>query len=75
MIAEQEILSLSKVTLETKELLPEYAGIYYVIDENQLIWYIGKAKNLRNRVRTYFQSIDKLDPKTARMISKPRCLG
>ena len=49
MLANSEILNLSKVSLETKELLPEYSGIYYVVDENNLVWYIGKAKNIRKR--------------------------
>ena len=49
MIADQAILQLLKVTLQTKQLLPEVAGIYYVIDENNNVWYIGKAKNLCKR--------------------------
>ena len=49
MLADSHILNLSKVSLETKELLPEYSGIYYVIDENNTVWYIGKAKNIRKR--------------------------
>jgi len=32
-----------------KDLLPEYSGIYYVLDENQTVWYIGQAKNIRKR--------------------------
>ena len=49
MLANLEILNLPKVSLETKELLREYSGIYYVVDENNLVWYIGKAKNIRKR--------------------------
>ena len=49
MLADLEILNLPKVSLETKELLPEHSGIYYVVDENQVVWYIGKAKNIYNR--------------------------
>ncbi|BAZ43653.1 hypothetical protein NIES4102_06540 [Chondrocystis sp. NIES-4102] len=49
MLADYEILSLPKVSLETKELLPEFSGIYYVVDENKIVWYIGKAKNIRKR--------------------------
>ncbi|MGL5832473.1 MAG: GIY-YIG nuclease family protein [Waterburya sp.] len=49
MLADSEILHLPKVSLETKELLPEYSGIYYVVDENKIVWYVGKAKNLRKR--------------------------
>ena len=49
MLADSEILSLPKVSLETKELLPEYSGIYYVVDENKVVWYVGKAINIRKR--------------------------
>lgn len=49
MLADSEILHLLKVSLETKELLPEYSGIYYVVDENKIVWYVGKAKNIRKR--------------------------
>ena len=49
MLADSHILNLSKVSLETRDLLPEYSGIYYVIEENNTVWYIGKAKNIRER--------------------------
>ena len=49
LLADSKILNLPKISLETKELLPEYSGIYYVIDENNTIWYIGKAKNIHKR--------------------------
>ena len=49
LIADHEITNLSKVSLETKELLPEYSGIYYVVDEKKIVWYIGKARNIRKR--------------------------
>lgn len=32
-----------------KDQLPETAGIYFAIDKDQKIWYIGRAQNLRNR--------------------------
>jgi predicted GIY-YIG superfamily endonuclease len=49
LIADAAILELPKVSLQAKELLPEYSGIYYVLDEINKIWYIGKAKNIRKR--------------------------
>ncbi|GAB4525998.1 MAG: hypothetical protein Tsb0014_05880 [Pleurocapsa sp.] len=49
MIADANILNLPKISLEFKELLPENSGIYYVLDEDKLVWYIGQAKNLRKR--------------------------
>jgi hypothetical protein len=32
-----------------KERLPESAGIYFVIDGERKIWYVGKAQNLKAR--------------------------
>jgi predicted GIY-YIG superfamily endonuclease len=49
LIADLDILALPKVALQVKQILPEYSGIYYVLDETNNIWYIGKAKNLRKR--------------------------
>lgn len=49
MIADTVILQLLKVPLQAKQLLPEYSGIYYVLDENNNVWYIGKAKNICKR--------------------------
>ena len=34
--------------------LPESAGVYVMLDNAGQIIYVGKAKNLKNRVRQYF---------------------
>ncbi len=39
---------------EKIKLLPSNPGVYQFRDENDKIIYIGKAKSLRNRVRSYF---------------------
>ncbi|MAG60815.1 excinuclease ABC subunit C [archaeon] len=39
--------------------LPKDPGVYLFKDKNNNIIYIGKAKNLRNRVRSYFQESNK----------------
>ena len=44
--------------------LPGKAGVYLFKDETGKIIYIGKAKSLRNRVRSYFQSSRQVDAKT-----------
>ncbi|MBD1813854.1 hypothetical protein NDA07_08615 [Microcoleus vaginatus DQ-U2] len=49
MNVDQDILQLPHIGLKNRAILPELSGIYYVIDENFIIWYIGKAKNLRTR--------------------------
>ena len=44
--------------------LPSSPGVYLFRDGRGEVIYIGKAKNLRNRVRSYFQSNRNLDLKT-----------
>ncbi len=51
-------------------LLPTSPGIYQYKDKLGKIIYVGKAKNLRNRVRSYFQSGHIKDAKTTALISK-----
>jgi len=48
--------------------LPTSSGIYQFMDKNGKVIYLGKAKNLRNRVRSYFAS-KPVSPLTTRMIS------
>lgn len=50
------------------ENLPPNPGIYQFKDKNGKIIYVGKAKNLRNRVRSYFVA-KPVSPLTQRMIS------
>ena len=38
--------------------LPRGAGVYLFRDERGEVLYVGKAKSLRSRVRTYFQRAD-----------------
>ena len=39
---------------QTIQQLPDSAGIYQYFDKNSHLLYIGKAKNLKNRVKSYF---------------------
>ncbi|MDF2566570.1 MAG: uvrC [Oscillospiraceae bacterium] len=43
-------------------------GVYLMKDKSSKIIYVGKAKNLTNRVRSYFRSSAKHDPKVAKMV-------
>lgn len=49
-------------------LLPGMPGIYMMKNINGTIIYVGKAKNLKNRVRSYFKSSH--EGKTARLVSE-----
>ena len=54
--------------LKSPDDLPNKPGVYIMRDKNDTIIYIGKAKNLINRVRSYFR--EKLDrPKTQILMS------
>lgn len=55
---------------ETLKILPTQPGVYRFVNKEGIIIYIGKAKNLRNRVTQYFQSENTLSPKTKAMVSK-----
>lgn len=50
--------------------LPTSAGIYIHKNAMGKILYVGKAKNLRNRVRSYFQSSRNHDPKTRQLVKQ-----
>ncbi len=51
------------MTLEEKlQNLPSNAGVYQYFDKNNRLLYIGKAKNLKNRVKSYFQFTPFLAP-------------
>lgn len=49
--------------------LPNCPGVYIMRDQNGEIIYVGKAKNLKNRVSQYFQSGKSHTPKVAAMVS------
>jgi excinuclease ABC subunit C len=51
--------------------IPTNPGVYLYRDEAGEILYIGKAKSLRSRVKSYFSSSDK-PAKTAQLVSKIR---
>lgn len=59
-------------SLESKlKNLPDKSGIYQFFGDKTKIIYIGKAKNLRNRVRSYFQN-NLESPKTQALVNKIR---
>ena len=52
---------------KTKKL-PAQPGIYIMKDKSGEIIYVGKAKSLKNRVSSYFRSVDKHLPKVYKMV-------
>jgi excinuclease ABC subunit C len=55
---------------EKLKTLPTSAGIYLHKNADGKIIYVGKAKNLRNRVRQYFQSSRNQDAKTRQLVRR-----
>ncbi len=50
--------------------LPNYSGVYRFLDSNGGVLYVGKAKSLRDRVRSYFYSSSIPSRKIARMLKE-----
>ncbi|MFW0179133.1 excinuclease ABC subunit UvrC [Rothia sp. P7208] len=48
--------------------IPTSPGVYRFRDEHGRVIYVGKAKNLRNRLNSYFQQVSALSPKTYAMV-------
>ena len=60
---------------EKLKLLPELPGVYLMKDSGGNIIYVGKSKNLKNRVRQYFRSSKNHAPKVIKMVQRIRDFG
>ncbi|MFP1661593.1 excinuclease ABC subunit UvrC [Streptomyces cavourensis] len=49
--------------------IPDSPGVYKFRDEHRRVIYVGKAKNLRQRVASYFQDLAHLHPRTRTMVT------
>ena len=62
---------MSEIIFDYKSVLPqlpEDPGVYRYFDETGEIIYVGKAKNLKNRVSSYFYNFNRHDRKTRRLV-------
>ena len=59
-----------KNIVEKLSHLPTKPGVYLFKDKRGKIIYVGKAKRLRNRVRSYFRKSRAADPKLDRLVSR-----
>jgi excinuclease ABC subunit C len=58
------------VLQEKLDCLPVEPGVYVYKNAQGKIIYVGKARSLRHRVRSYFQDSRSLDPKTQHMVAE-----
>ncbi len=64
-------LAVDDISLMDKlEHLPTSSGVYQFKNSEKKILYIGKAVNLRNRVRQYFHKSRSLEPRIVSMLAK-----
>ncbi|MER6100882.1 excinuclease ABC subunit UvrC [Streptomyces sp. NPDC001832] len=49
--------------------IPDSPGVYKFRDEHRRVIYVGKAKNLRQRLANYFQDVAALHPRTRTMVT------
>ncbi len=60
---------MNEVIAEKLKLLPDAPGVYRMLDAQGKVIYVGKAVNLKNRVRSYFRTDKNRSPKVAAMVS------
>ena len=63
------------LNMEIKEKIghvPVSPGIYIMKGAKERVLYVGKAKNLRSRLRSYFQNSSSLDDRKSKMVQDVR---
>lgn len=63
---------LGRIRKEVLPTLPDRPGVYFMKDGKGGIIYIGKAKSLRDRVRSYFTAIEAHAAKTRKLVHAVR---
>ena len=61
-------------TPDQVNLLPDQPGVYKFYNNERTLIYVGKAKNLKNRVSSYFNKSKGADRKTRKMASEVRSI-
>ena len=63
-------LNLMPKLVEKLKYIPKSPGVYLFKDKDKKVIYVGKARILRNRVRSYFQTSKAGDTKTQQLVVK-----
>jgi excinuclease ABC subunit C len=69
-VASATLLNRPDALRERLRQVPDLPGVYVMRDERTRVVYVGKAINLRNRLRTYFQDRGPLDARIAAMVAR-----
>lgn len=65
---------LQQIRADVLPLVPARPGVYFMKDKRGSIIYIGKAKSLHNRVRSYFTGIEGHPPHTRELVNTLRAV-
>lgn len=57
---------------ETLPALPDRPGVYFMRDRRGRVIYVGKAKSLKSRVRSYFTGVGNHPPRTKKLLRDVR---
>ncbi len=60
----------TRVPLSILKTLPTLPGVYQMMNANLEVIYVGKAKNIKKRVQSYFMSTDKKEIKTQVLVAQ-----
>ncbi len=68
----REAPHIARIRQERLPLLPDRPGVYFMRDGRGKVIYIGKAKSLKSRVRSYFTGLENHPPKTKKLLRDVR---
>lgn len=71
----KSLFPIPKELQETLDRIPECPGVYQYLDEAGTIIYVGKAKNLKKRVHSYFTKTHEDSPKTRVLVKRIRSMS
>ena len=61
-----------RIREEVLPVVPPRAGVYFMRNRSGKVIYVGKAKNLRSRVRTYFTAVEAHPARTRKLVKEVR---